>query len=317
MPPRKIVSDFMVRLAKNIMESRGVAESTSTEYVNQLKQLNGGLSYSNLGFLKKRDVTMSKLGEYAESTQKSMLGAIVSILSILKDKPTYKSIYNFYYERMMEASKKSREADTTVKTDTQEANWITWPEVESKLKELEEKVVAFSKSKLITPGQWQTLLSFVVLALYTLIPPRRNQDYQDLYVVKKWTDKLDKDKNYYDVAGKKFIFNKYKTSKAHGAQELDIGENKALQDILGLYIKLHPSKGKPEMKLLVNADGSSLGSVNSITRILNKVFGKHIGSSMLRHIYLSAKYKDTLNEMKEDADAMGHTVGQQKEYVKA
>lgn len=317
MPPRKIVSDFMSRLAKSIMESRGVVESTATEYVNQLKQLNGGLSYSNLGFLKKRDAVMAKLAEYAESTQKSMLGAIVSILSILKDKPTYKSIYNFYYERMMEASKKSREADTTVKTDTQAANWITWPEVEAKLKELEGKVAVFAKAKLITPGQWQTLLSFVVLALYTLIPPRRNQDYQDLYVVKKWNDKLDKDKNYYDVAGKKFVFNKYKTSKAHGAQELDIKDNQVLQDILALYIKLHPSKGKPEMKLLVNGDGSALGSVNSITRILNKVFGKHIGSSMLRHIYLSSKYKDTLSEMKEDAEAMGHTTAQQKDYVKA
>jgi integrase len=307
----------MVRLSKSIMESRGVVESTATEYVNMLKQLNEGLSYSNLGFLKKRQEVMARLGQYAESTQKSMLGAIVSILSILKDKPTYKSIYNFYYERMMEVSKKAREADTSVKTETQEKNWIEWADVEKRLNEMETRVGEFSKSKMITPAQWNTLLSYVVLALYTLVPPRRNQDYQDLYVVKKWNDKMDKDKNYYDVATKKFVFNKYKTSKAHGAQEVNISENKQLQDILGLYLKLHPLKGKPEMKLLVSADGSSLASVNSITRILNKVFGKNIGSSMLRHIYLSSKYKETLGEMKEDAEAMGHTTGQQKEYIKA
>lgn len=314
MPPRKIVSDFMSKLGKSIMESRGVAETTATEYVNQLKQLNGGLSYSNLGFLKKRDVVMAKLGEYAESTKKSMLGAIVSILSILKDKPTYKSIYNFYYERMMEASKASREQDTAVKSETQTANWITWPEVEGRLKELEEEVLKFAKSKMITTAQWNTLLSFVVLALYTLVPPRRNQDYQDLYVVKKGADKLEKDKNYYDVATKKFIFNKYKTSKAHGAQAVDAPQ--VLQDILALYMKLHPNKDKAEKKLLVNADGSALSSVNSITRILNKIFGKQIGSSMLRHIYLSSKYGDTVKEMKEDAEAMGHTTAQQREYVK-
>ena len=317
MPPRKLVSEFMVKLAKSIQDSRGVVETTANEYVNMLKQLNGGLSYSNLGFLKKRNEVMAKMGEYAESTQKSMLGAIVSILSILKDKPTYKSIYNFYYERMMEASKKAREGDTSVKTETQEANWITWEDVVKRLTALEEEVGKFSKNKMITPGQWQTLLSYVVLALYTLIPPRRNQDYQDLFVVKKWNDKMEKDKNYYDIAGKRFIFNKYKTSKAHGAQELDIKDNEALLSILNLYLKLHPSKGKPEMKLLVNGDGSTLASVNSITRILNKVFGKHIGSSMLRHIYLSSKYKDTLKEMKDDADAMGHTTEVQREYVKA
>lgn len=317
MPPRKLVSEFMVKLAKSIQDSRGVVETTANEYVNMLKQLNGGLSYSNLGFLKKRTEVMAKMGEYAESTQKSMLGAIVSILSILKDKPTYKSIYNFYYERMMEASKKAREGDSSVKTETQEANWITWEDVVKRLTALEEEVGKFSKNKMITPGQWQTLLSYVVLALYTLIPPRRNQDYQDLFVVKKWNDKMEKDKNYYDIAGKRFIFNKYKTSKAHGAQELDIKDNEALLSILNLYLKLHPSKGKPEMKLLVNGDGSTLASVNSITRILNKVFGKHIGSSMLRHIYLSSKYKDTLKEMKDDADAMGHTTEVQREYVKA
>jgi integrase len=304
----------MSKLGKSIMESRGVAETTATEYVNQLKQLNGGLSYSNLGFLKKRDVVMAKLGEYAESTKKSMLGAIVSILSILKDKPTYKSIYNFYYERMMEASKASREQDTAVKSETQTANWITWPEVEGRLKELEEEVLKFAKSKMITTAQWNTLLSFVVLALYTLVPPRRNQDYQDLYVVKKGADKLEKDKNYYDLATKKFIFNKYKTSKAHGAQTVDAPL--PLQDILALYMKLHPNKDKAEKKLLVNADGSALSSVNSITRILNKIFGKQIGSSMLRHIYLSSKYGDTVKEMKEDAEAMGHTTAQQREYVK-
>jgi hypothetical protein len=44
------------------------------------------------------------------------------------------------------------------------------------------------------------------------------------------------------------------------------------------------------------------------------VFGKQIGSSMLRHIYLSSKYD--IDEMKKDADAMGHSLGVQKEYMK-
>jgi len=315
MPPRKVVSDFMLSLAKRLMESRGIVESTANEYVGLLKQLNGGLSYSNLGFLKKREPVMAKIGEYADSTQKSVLGALVSVLSLEKDKPTYKSVYNFYYERMMEASKKAREIDTSKKTDTQEKNWLSWEDVQKRHAELATAVQGFQKSKLITPANWNTLLSYVVLSLYTLIPPRRNQDYQDLYIVKKWTDTLPKDKNYYDSTEHKFIFNKYKTSKAHGAQELSIADNKPLLDVIQLYMKLHPSKGKGEMKFLVNADGSALSSVNSITRILNKVFGKAIGSSMLRHIYLSSKYK--IDEMKADADAMGHTLGVQKEYLKS
>jgi len=302
----------MVSLTKRIIDARQVTETTADEYVNQLKQLNKGLSYSNLGFLKKRDEVMKRISEYAESTQKSVLGAVVSVLSLEKDKPTYKAIYNFYYERMMEASKKARAAETGVKTDTQAANWITWEEVMTVQSKLAEDVAKFAKSKLITPANWNSLLSYVLLSLYTLTPPRRNQDYQDLYIVKKWTDALSKDKNYYDIATSKFIFNKYKTSKAHGAQELSIADNKPLLSIINQYIKLHPSKGQTEMKFLVNGDGSALSSVNSITRILNKVFGKHIGSSMLRHIYVSSKFGDVKKEMEKDAEAMGHTVAVQQ-----
>ena len=311
MPPRKLVSDFMVQLTKTIMDGRGVAETTASEYVNILKNLNGGQSYSNLGFLKKRDVIMAKLSEYAESTQKSSLGAITSVLSLMKDKPTYKSTYNFYYERMMEASKKAREVDTSEKSDKQEANWLKWEDVVKRRNELGE--ASSFKAKMITPTQWNTLLSYVILSLYTLIPPRRNQDYQDLYIVKKIGD--DKSKNYYETSTGRFYFNKYKTSKSHGSQMLEAP--KELQDILAAWLKFHPSKGKPEMRLLVNADGSALSSVNSITRILNKIFGKHVGSSMLRHIYLSSKYGEVAEEMKEDAEAMGHTVNQQRDYVKA
>jgi hypothetical protein len=57
-------------------------------------------------------------------------------------------------------------------------------------------------------------------------------------------------------------------------------------------------------------------AVNAITRVLNRVFGKKIGSSMLRHIYLSDKYKDQNEEMKKDAEAMGHSLDLQRAYIK-
>ena len=45
-----------------------------------------------------------------------------------------------------------------------------------------------------------------------------------------------------------------------------------------------------------------------ITRILNKIFGKNIGSSMLRNIYLSNKYGDMVDELKSDTKDMGTSV---------
>ena len=92
-------------------------------------------------------------------------------------------------------------------------------------------------------------------------------------------------------------------------------------DTLNTYIKHHPglkgNKSKTVVaKFLVNADGTPITAVNAITRILNRIFGKKVGSSMLRHIYLSHKYGDKLEEMKEDADKMAHSMSQQKEYIK-
>jgi hypothetical protein len=66
----------------------------------------------------------------------------------------------------------------------------------------------------------------------------------------------------------------------------------------------------------VYSDGEPLDKVNSITRILNRIFGKSIGSSMLRHSYISSKYAAVNEEMKEDAKNMSHSLGMQKEYIK-
>jgi integrase len=256
---------------------------------------------------------MARLAEYSESTQKSTLGTIVAVLTDLKDKSTYKALYNFYYERMSSASKIAREADTTEKSDKQEMNWIKWDDVLAKRKELEDKLPT-NKTKLLTVTTWNNMLSYLLLSLYTMLPPRRNLDYQNLYVVKKWNDKMEDTRNYYDLSTHKLIFNKYKTSKAHGKQEIDVP--KELQGVLAHYLQFHPERKKPEFKLLVNVDGTGFSSINSITRILNKIFDKNIGSTMLRHIYLSDKYKMDMSEMKKDADAMGHNLSTQREYIK-
>jgi hypothetical protein len=69
-------------------------------------------------------------------------------------------------------------------------------------------------------------------------------------------------------------------------------------------------------QFLVHYDGSPFIAINSITRVLNRIFGKNVGSSMLRHIYLSSKYGDVKNEQAKDSKAMSHSIGMQKDYIK-
>jgi integrase len=115
------------------------------------------------------------------------------------------------------------------------------------------------------------------------------------------------------------VFNVYKTAKKYGQQTVSIPEK--LMDTIILYLKSHPIiRGKINKKtnvpFLVKYDGKPLDKINSITRVLNRVFKKNIGSSMLRHIYLSGKYDNISEEQKKDAEMMGHSVGQQKDYIK-
>lgn len=311
-------TEFMLQLAKTLMSERKVAESTANAYIKVLLALNERKPFKNLTFLKATDAVNKRIAEYAESTQRSILAAVVSVLSMFKDKPTFKKPYVHYYDEMMSRSRSVREEPKNEKSETQKTNWLSWEEVENHKTDLSEKVAKFAKSKILTPAEYDTLLQYVVLALYSEVQPRRNQDYLDMYVTKKWNESMN-DKNYLDLATKKFVFHKYKTAKKYGVQTEEVPE--ALWNTLSIFLKHHPSwkvaaNRKAPVKLLVSHGDEPIVAVNAITRILNRIFGKKVGSSMLRHIYLSDKYGDTLADMKKDSAAMGHSLDVQRDYIK-
>ena len=312
------VNEFMLNIEKSLKE-RDLAEGTVKFYLKTLYMLNDRKPFKSLAFLKKKDDIAGKLEKYAESSQKTILGAICSVLSPYKERGPYKKTYEYYCQLVKEKNGVAPETPAGEKTERERESWITWEDVQKRRNELRESVSGIGKTA--TADQFNELLNYVVLSLYTLIQPRRNQDYMDMVVVKKWTESMPTDKNYLDMNGGKkptqFVFNKYKTAKTHGQQKFSIPDE--LAEVLTKYITHHPlrPKGRPKeysFPLLVSAAGEPLTSVNAITRILNHIFKKKIGSSMLRHIFLSNKYD--LSEMKEDAEAMGHTVGTQRNYLR-
>jgi hypothetical protein len=122
-----------------------------------------------------------------------------------------------------------------------------------------------------------------------------------MLVVKKFVPEMTAD-NYLDVKKHNFIFNNYKTSKVYKQKVEEIPPN--LWNIIKMYLRHKP---KTE-SFLCNCEGKPLPHVNSITLILNKIFGKRVGVSMLRNIFLSDKYEKIhplLEELSKDTDAMG------------
>lgn len=312
-------SEFVIELFQKLKD-KNLSDKSTNLYVKYLINLNNKESFNNLMFLKNTDDILKKLEKYSDNTKKTILSAITSILSLYNDKPVYKKLHKFYFELMMNKATDMKNIDSNIKTEKENKNWIEWEEIITIRERLKNDVSEFVNNKIISVAQYNKLLSLLVLSLYTLTPPRRNVDYIDMYFINHNKDSLDSNKNYLDYKNKKFIFNNYKTNKKYGLQSLEIPND--LLEIIDLYLKHHPLnpdkkllfKKNIEFRFLVFSDGSPF-NLNSTTRVLNKLFdGKRVGSSMLRHIYLSSKYN--IDEMKKDADAMGHSVEEQRNYMK-
>ena len=266
------------------MKAKGLAESSIATYIRNLRTLNGSCDFRTLGFLTKTQTIEDMLSTYSQNTAKTMLGSIVSVLAFVKDSPYYRKSYAHYHRRMAEEMEKSKSRDTGEKTDKQKQNWVSWEDVLATAKRL---------------GSEKRHLDWLVLSLYTEIPPRRNKDFFDMWVSEG--DGTDQTRNYCVLEkGRpiKFVFHCYKTAKGMGSQTIPIPDK--LADIILLN---NPRVGE---KLL------PFQNENGITRTLNRIFDKNIGASMLRHIYLSSKYGDRRDEMAEDARLMGHSIQQQQ-----
>jgi len=317
------VSEFMMQLIKMLIDNKKITESSASLYINQLWTLNNKEPFNNLMFLKDTKNIDDKLVHYKDNTKKTYLSAITSILSLFKDKPTYKKIYEHYYSLMMNKANEMKKENVNEKTETQTENWMTWENVLNVKTHIKETINSFLNNKFLTPQQYEQLLNYIVLSLYTSIAPRRNQDFLEMYFVPEYNEKMPQNQNYLDWKNKCFIFLKYKTNKKYGKQIIPIKDDVDLIDTLTIYLKYHPLNPNPTLnkipkntmfKFLIYSDGSPLTTVNAITRILNKIFGRKVGSSMLRHIYLSSKYN--IKEMKQDAQDMGHSLNEQKQYLR-
>ncbi len=186
-------------------------------------------------------------------------------------------------------------------TDKQKEAFVQWNDViniHNGMKKKFKNISDFSKKE---------LLPYIVLSLYTYIPPRRLIDY----TLMKFKD-YDEDKDNYFVPRKGnkkgyFIFNVYKTAKQYGKQKVEIPN-----DLNKLLLEWEP---------IADSDfilGEHMTNVK-LNGILNKIFGKNTGASTLRSSYLSNLYKDMpkLKDMVETANDMGHSVIEQfTSYVK-
>jgi len=306
------MTSFENELEKKFQE-KNISASSIKLYLNNLRKLNDGTEITSFKFLEKPEKIVEKLVKYKPTTKRNFLISVVSALNT-DNNPKIKKLYGKYYDLMLGMNEE-------VKNIVHSADELPeWKVIKEKAEELKKEVNGFKEKKTISPPEYETLLKYMVLSLYTLQPPRRNGDYLDMYIVEKYEPTMSNEKNYLSRSTGEFVFNSYKTAKKYKQQIEAITPEMA--DVIRVYLKFHPflknsklPKGTEDAKFLVYRDGDGVSQINAITRILNSVLGKGIASSKLRHIYLTSKYGDTVKEQEKDATAMGHSTAQQKDYI--
>ena len=289
------------------LESRQLSQNSINLYKRNLLKLNDNKPIRSFNFLKNKEEILNKIKELKPTTQRSY---IISICSVLRDIPKYKKMYEEYFELLKDFNNDLKV--NTDKSEKQEKNWISQEEVLSVHKKLKEDVMnLLQKKRKIDKAVFNKLLNYMILSLYTLINPRRNKDYSLMKIASN-TD--DENYNYLMIDKKntmKFLLNKYKTDKKYHSVEIDDPDD--LKEVIQLYLKYHPLKAELKKKeydipFLVDEQGKGFKNRTEITKILNKIFGKKISSSMLRNIFLTDKYGNVMEELKKDSKAMATSV---------
>lgn len=299
----------------DFLKSKNITESSLKLYFNNLRRLNGGEFPKSLTFLKDVDKILGDLEKYKPNTRRSYL---ISIITLLKHEPKMKKLYDKYYPHLDKYNKDG--AKNNEKSETQKENWISQDDVKGIYQKLSEEVKPLLDQKKLSPSEYEKVLRHLVLSLYVLQKPRRNADYQKAIVVNKYDDDFSKDFNYLNLADGKWYFNNYKTAGTYKTQVVEASPE--MLSVIKAFLKHHPNaktlkKKNGAVPLIVDIEGNPFETNNAITRILNKVFGKKIGVSLLRNIFLTEKYGDKVKELEQDAKEMGTSASTiQNQYVK-
>jgi integrase len=285
----------------------GLSKNTIQMYLTKLRILNDNEPVKSLAFVKKVETIKAKLERIEnDNTRKSYVASIVAVLNRQDDKASKKANDKYKAMFMKERSIFAEKQALGEKSETQKANWLEQDEVVAIHKALDEKVDAIENKTKLTEKEHKMVDDWLLLSLYVLQPPRRNADY---YMMKLGMG-TDKNFNYVDVDKGVYMFNNFKTSKSHGAEEIPIPDK--MKPIFQQYLEM---TGLKAGDFILFQKDTRRTSSNSITKALNRILGKRVGASMLRHIFLTQKYGDVKDEMKDDAKFMSHSVNMQANYV--
>lgn len=281
---KSIIKNVYMRIMEDEAKARPKAEELSQFYCKNAEKV--------LEYMK----------DFHFAKRKTLLAALVVFCG--SDTPSG----TMYRDQMIkDADSYNADQRTQRKSQKQEDNWVSQEYVLDKLKFLEKHYrKMLTSDKELSMFELQGLMNYIILAVYTMIPPRRLKDYTEFRL-----RGIDKTADNY-MEGNKFVFNTYKTAKQYGRQVVKIPQK--LRILIQRWANRHPYE-----TLLFNEKGEEM-TPSRLTMKLNRIFdGKKISVNMLRHIFISdevLKNVPALEKLDQISKDMGHSTDQQLLYKK-
>jgi len=281
-----------------------LSESSIKTYGFVIKSLNKRMYGDTKIDIERFRKDKQKIIEDMSSQKPNVIRTALSALILLTGDEDFRSLLNKKIKEQKEALSNNE------MNDKQKDNWVTEEDIKKKLDELRKQANILYKKKSLSPQDLQKLQDFIILAIMggVYVAPRRSLDFTEMMI-----DDLPKNKNNVNyIDNGSFVFNVYKTAKTYGEQKLKIPV--ALKNIIRKWKTKNPTD-----YLFFDIRHNKLTPIK-LNQRLNGIFdGKKVGSTALRRTYLTEKYEETINDMKdlsEDMKKMGSSKSQVNHYVK-
>lgn len=315
-------------LLKKLSFDRGLKESSIKNYQsvlnNMAKDFNRKVitaQFINVNI----EAILERYKDKSHSKQISILTVLLLVLSPKQKKNPSKKNKPIYDKVNAILIKKNNDYNETkqkqIKTPKEELNWIELDTIKAFIKDNEKRYIKIYKA-MPSVGNYLNLQKFLIMRLYTDIPPRRlcycDMIYRPLNDFHKLTSDELKKNNYFALpthrSKKKGIFffgadnTKSKDKTAGNGVKVEI------PDGIMKLINLIRYNVMFDRYLLYNTKMQKLNK-NSLSKLIQSIFmeffNKKVGASMLRKIYISDYFKNDipLLERKRIAQIMNHSIG--------
>lgn len=296
-----------------IMDS-GLAAATKKNYTHQIdilcKRLGSGVSLCDI--LGDADKYIPRITELypVDSTRTAVFNVLLSVIKHSNIKKTYPEVFKKWYDDGFKVLKGEQNArfKQFIPSDRTVAAAMSWKDIIARYNHLA-RTAPYS-------------LEHVTLAMYTLIPPRRHQDYWRMMVVKGAEDKARVEggsdmSGYIDLTVSPAVMKvmAYKTKDLYGEYV------KELPKVLEVIIRRYMKSRVGQTYLFQKNEREPFGNKNQFAVSNNKVLKRALDSktasvNVIRHAACTYIYGAKMDpvEKQQYARDMGHSYDMQAHY---